>query len=68
MTNVLQHGPNLMAYANDIEEDEIDRAVKEAVLDALRDHKKAGNPVAVWEDGKVKIIQPEDMVLPDEPK
>jgi hypothetical protein len=42
--------------------------MQEAVLDALRDHKKAGNPVAVWEDGKVKIIQPEDMVLPDEPK
>ena len=40
----------------------------EAVLDALRDHKKAGNPVAVWEDGRVKIIQPEDMVLPDETK
>ena len=40
--------------------------MREAVLDALRDHKKAGNPVAVWEDGKVKIIQPEDMVLPDE--
>ena len=68
MTNVLLREPNLMAYTNDIEEDEIDRAVKEAVLDALRDHKQAGNPVAVWEDGKVKIIQPEDMVLPEEAK
>lgn len=42
------------------------RLMKEAVLAALCDHKQADNPIAVWEDGKVKIIQPEDIVLPEE--
>ena len=40
--------------------------MEQAVLDALRDHKQAGNPVVTWEDGKVKIIQPEDIHLPDD--
>ncbi len=46
--------------------DKTHQEMRQAVLDALRDHKQAGNPIAVWEDGKVKIIQPEDIVLPDE--
>ena len=49
-----------------VQEDEIDLAVKGAVIDALRDHKRAGNPVAIWEDGKVKIVPPEEIVLPGE--
>ncbi len=36
----------------------IDAAIKQAVIDALIDHKKAGNPVAVWENGKVVIVPP----------
>ena len=38
----------------------LDRAVREAL--AL--HKRAGNPVAVWRDGKVVWIAPED--IPDD--
>jgi len=37
------------------------RALREAVQDALRLHKLAGNPVAVWRDGRVEWIQPEDI-------
>jgi hypothetical protein len=32
-----------------------------AVQEALLDHKRAGNPVAVWQNGRVEWIQPEDI-------
>lgn len=39
----------------------IDEALARAVRAALIDHKHAGNPVAVWRDGRVVWIQPEDI-------
>jgi len=30
---------------------------------SLLQHKKAGNPVAAWRDGKVILIKPEDIVV-----
>jgi hypothetical protein len=36
-------------------------ALKEAVRDALLRHKRAGNPVAVWRDGRVVWIAPDDI-------
>lgn len=44
---------------------EIDKALKKAVQHALLQHKKAGNPVAAWRDGKVVLIKPEDIVVED---
>ena len=41
------------------------RALRRAVQQALWEHKIAGNPVAVWRDGRVQWIQPED--IPVEP-
>lgn len=32
---------------------EIDQAIKEATREALEFHMRMGNPVVVWEDGKV---------------
>ena len=40
---------------------EIDAALRNAVQQALLQHKKAGNPVAEWRDGKVVLIKPEDI-------
>jgi len=37
----------------------IDEAIREGVRRALLEHKRAGNPVAVWRDGKVVLLQPE---------
>lgn len=37
-----------------------------AVREALLDHKRAGNPVAVWRDGKVVIVPPEEIVFGNE--
>ena len=39
--------------------DRIDKALAEAVREALRQHKRAGNPIAEWRDGKVVWVQPE---------
>ncbi len=33
----------------------------EAVRRALVEHKRAGNPVAVWQNGRVVILQPEEI-------
>ena len=37
------------------------RALRRAVREALAQHKLDGNPVAVWQDGRVVWIQPEDI-------
>jgi hypothetical protein len=44
--------------------EEIDRAFKAAVEAALLKHKQANNPVAIWRDGKVVLLPP-DEILPD---
>ena len=37
----------------------ITTAIRSAVRAALREHKRAGNPIAVWRRGKVVWIPPE---------
>ena len=34
---------------------------KEAVRDALREHKRLGQSVVIWQDGKVVTVAPEDI-------
>ena len=43
---------------------EIGRVFQRAVNDALRMHKRIGNPIATWKDGKVVIVPPEEIVIP----
>jgi isoaspartyl peptidase/L-asparaginase-like protein (Ntn-hydrolase superfamily) len=40
---------------------EIDEALRRAVREALSRHKKLGNSIAVWRDGKVVIVPPEEI-------
>ena len=40
---------------------EIDEALRRAVKAALLRHKKLGNPIAVWRDGEVVEIPPEEI-------
>jgi hypothetical protein len=47
--------------------DRIERALQRAVQEALRMHKRAGNPVAVWRDGEVVWLAPEEIPVPLEP-
>jgi hypothetical protein len=46
--------------------DFITAAIGRAAREAVRQHKLAGNPIATWRDGKVVIIQPEDIVIDEE--
>jgi hypothetical protein len=39
-------------------------ALKEAVAEAIAEHKRRGNPIALWRDGKVVVIPPEEIVVP----
>lgn len=36
-----------------------------AVREALLQHKRAGNPIAVWRNDRVEWIQPEDIPVED---
>ncbi|MDN3510812.1 MAG: hypothetical protein NG784_05845 [Candidatus Jettenia sp.] len=47
------------------DKEKITRALSKAVNEALLQHKKAGNPVASWKDGKIVWIQPEDISVED---
>jgi hypothetical protein len=42
----------------------IEQALSDAVEEALLQHKRAGNPVCEWRDGKVVWIAPEDIPVP----
>ena len=44
---------------------EIEEILRRAVQDALLMHKRAGNPVAAWIDGKVVIIPPGEIPVDD---
>ena len=41
----------------------IERVLHTAVQHALSIHKRLGNPIATWKDGKVVIVPPEEIVL-----
>lgn len=44
----------------------IEAALRGAVQEALRMHKRAGNPIAIWRDGKVVWLEPEEIPEPEE--
>lgn len=46
---------------------EIDEALKEAARDARRLHKALGNPMATWIDGRIVWVQPEAIVVDNDP-
>ena len=43
----------------------VEEALARAIGEALRDHKRAGNPVPEWRDGKLRWLAPEE--IPDLP-
>jgi hypothetical protein len=36
-------------------------AIGDAVQEAIRDHKRAGNPIAEWRDGRVVLVPPDEI-------
>ena len=47
------------------DDNKIEMAVRRAVREAITRHKRAGNPIAVWREGKVVWLSPEE--IPDAP-
>jgi hypothetical protein len=45
---------------------DIEKILKRAVNHALIRHKRLGNSIAVWKDGKVVIVPPEEIVISPE--
>ena len=45
---------------------EIEKVLRRAVNHALLMHKRLGNPIATWKDGKVVIVPPEEIVIPSD--
>ena len=45
----------------------IERILQAAVRETLSMHKRLGNPIAVWKDGKVVIVPPEEIIITSEP-
>ncbi len=43
---------------------DIEKVFQRAVNHALLMHKRLGNPIATWQDGRVVIIPPEEIVIP----
>ncbi|MEW6327239.1 MAG: hypothetical protein AB1487_06555 [Thermodesulfobacteriota bacterium] len=41
----------------------IDKALREGVQEALIIHKKLGNPIVAWRDGKIVRIRPEEIII-----
>jgi hypothetical protein len=52
-------GPTPAERADDL--DRIERALRAAVRDALQRHKRDGDPVAVWRDGRVVWLSPDQI-------
>ena len=45
----------------------IEGILQAAVRETLSMHKRLGNSIAVWKDGKVVIVPPEEIVISPEP-
>jgi hypothetical protein len=41
----------------------ITKALSRGVRDALLKHKRAGNPIVVWRNGKTVWLKPEDILI-----
>ncbi len=61
---LVAHDPS--ALFND--EARIQAAMDEAVRAAILDHKRAGNPIAIWRDGQVVWLAPDEIDVDDAPE
>ena len=45
--------------------EEFEAVFRKAVREALRFHRRLGNPIAAWKDGRVVLIPPEEIPVDD---
>lgn len=53
--------PEAESVADELFQDRIVEAIGDTVQAAIRDHKRAGNPIAEWRDGRVVVVPPEEI-------
>lgn len=58
---ILNSGPTPAERVGDL--DRIERALRAAVRDALQRHKRDGDPVAVWREGRVVWLTPDQIPM-----
>jgi hypothetical protein len=46
----------------------IDRALERAARTAAIEHKREGQPLVIWRDGKVVLVPPEEIEISEEPE
>lgn len=46
----------------------VQRTLRRGVRAAVLEHKRAGNPIATWRDGRVVWIPADEIVVHDEPE
>lgn len=44
-------------------EERAEKALKKAVAETIADHKRSGDPIAVWRNGKVVWIEADQIVI-----
>jgi hypothetical protein len=49
-----------------LDTDLVEQALHKAVVQTIIRHKRLGNPIVVWRDGKVVWIPAEEIQIPDE--
>ena len=60
-----QHVPSSRRINLVKQADEIQQIFRKAIRHELSIHKRLGNPIATWKDGKVVIIPPEEIPVDD---
>lgn len=63
-TGLKQSSPKAL---NVVQGEPVVDALRRAARSALLEHKRAGNPVAAWKDGKVVIIPAEEIQVEETP-
>ena len=53
--------PKAASLADELLQGRILDAIGDAVTEAIRDHRRAGNPIAEWRDGRVVLVPPEQI-------
>ncbi len=42
-------------------------ALRQAVAGVIQEHRRLGEPLAIWRDGRVAMVAPDQLVLREEP-
>ena len=50
-----------MKNDSEILQDKAEQAMKKAIINVVKNHKLTGRPLAIWENGKAKLVYPDKL-------